>query len=67
MMNTFNPFALFHHASHAELDSAVAYLRDFVNANEWEVQAVPPATAERPEARTCGHRIARLRRRIGRR
>jgi hypothetical protein len=66
-MHTFNPFAFFGHASHAELDSAVAYLRDCVNAHEWEVRGVPPATAELPEAGSSGHPIERLRRRIGRR
>ncbi|WP_089157672.1 hypothetical protein [Micromonospora sp. NBS 11-29] len=65
-MGTFNPFAFFHYASHAELDSAVAYLRDCVDDPEGQRRSVPTPGAETSEAGPCGRPIARLRRRIGR-
>jgi hypothetical protein len=64
MMRTFNPFAFFYYASVAELDSIVSYLRDCVDAHEWEVREAPPSGAELPDAGSFGHPIERMRRRI---
>ncbi|MFF5077621.1 hypothetical protein ACFY36_11255 [Actinoplanes sp. NPDC000266] len=63
MMRIFNPFAFFYYASVAELDSAVSYLRDCLDAQDREVQP-PPSGAELEEAGSSGHPIERIRRRV---